>query len=157
MSDVTNSEGIGEFIAQSKQNAEALKNLRQEFSDGMARLGDRIERIADRTKLNFMPLIAFSAVLLTVCGMVATPIGYFMMRLIDHNAMAVKELDEKLQREFKLSIETATQKTEGVNQQSKERHDEAMAWINQISVKQTKVDDSDREELRQRRMKDAIK
>lgn len=145
---------IGEFIAQSKQNADALKTLRNEFQEGLSRLGDRIERIADRTKLNFTPLFAFAAILLTVIGMVATPIGFFVWTSIQDNRSLTHELDAKLQREFTLALETATSKAEGINQQSRERHEEVMSRVVQLENWSNSRTNSDLEELRQRRMRD---
>lgn len=145
---------IGEFIAQSKQNADALKTLRNEFQEGLSRLGDRIERIADRTKLNFAPLFAFAAILLTVIGMVATPIGFFVWTSIQDNRTLTKDLDTKLQREFSLALETASSKSENINQQSKERHETAMNRIAGVEAWNTARINSDLEELRQRRMRD---
>lgn len=154
-SSIVQKHDIGEFIAQSKQNADALKILRNEFQEGMSRLGDRLERIADRTKLNFTPLFAFSAILLTVIGMVAAPIGFFVWNSIQENRSLTQQLDSKLQREFTLALETATQKSESINQQSKERHETAMARIARVEMLNDAKISSDLEELRQRRMRDA--
>lgn len=152
--ETTRKPDIGEFIAQSRQNASALRELREEVQAGLSRLGDRLERIADRTKLNFMPLLAFSAILLTIIGMVATPIGFFAWTAIQDNRALTKDLDAKLQREFGLALETATQKAENINQQSKERHDDAIDRIRRVEDVNTTRTNGDLEELRQRRMRD---
>lgn len=152
---------MGEFIAQSKQNATTLKDLRSELTEGLSELRKAIERLYFQTRPNFSAMLALAGILLTVIGMVAAPIGFFIWHAIQNNSVLVKDLDDKLQREYRLSIETATQKTENVNQQSKERHDHVVVLIQAIEKRIDNLEawdkektKSDLEELRQRRMRD---
>lgn len=121
MSDQDKTE-IGEFVAQSKSNATSIKEMRDEFLTGMNRLREGLERLSDRlttaTAPNFSTLAALSAVLLTIIGMVAAPIGFFVWN-------AIIGLDTKLQKEYQLSIQTTTQGIDNLNNTSRERHEDA--------------------------------
>lgn len=157
---------IGEFIAQSKQNATALRDLRQELADKFSELAKGIDRLRDgiyaASRPNFSNFAAFAGVILSVIIAISTPIGFFVWDKITEQAKSTTSLDEKLQREFKLSIETATQKSEAINTASRERHEQAnrdadliRSEIKDLRDWQNVLIRSDLEELRQRRLKAA--
>ncbi len=138
---------IGEFVAQSKQNAKTLESLSEQIQEGLKELGRRIDRISERSGPNLALLAMWSAILLTIIAMVSAPIGFFFWN-------AILSLDTKLQKEYSLSIETTMQGLKNLNEISKERHDVAMKGIDRVQEWQNAQIRSDMDELRQRRMRD---
>jgi len=73
------------------------------------------------------------------------------------------ELDNKLQKEFSLSLEGTKNGLTAVNESSRERHDDAIKQIEHMNSRVERIENwqddqakADLQELRQRRMKDFI-
>lgn len=161
----TSAAEIGAFVEQSKQNAESIKGLRSEFTEGFNELRKAVDRMGERihvaTRPNFSTMAALAGVVITIIVAISTPIGFFVWDKITDQGRKTLALDEKLQREFKLSIETATQKAEAINIASRERHEEAnrdadliRAEIKDVRDWQSFLIRSDLDELRARRLRD---
>ena len=74
-----------------------------------------------------------------------------------------EKLDERLQREYRLTNDTTKSEVESLNKISKERHDEAMSRIELVQTRIVQLESWDREktksdleELRLRRMRDGV-
>lgn len=168
---------LGEVFEQSRQNAAQLaefkhqssmqwsefKNQTNERADrlqlSLDRLDARLGQIAER-KTDWIGMAAWAAVVLTILGLVGTPIGYFALREADRKDKLVEALDIKLQREFALSLETAKQAAQNIDNNSKERHESVVRLVDTLgsriwTLEQWNQDrvKSDLEELRQWRIK----
>lgn len=163
-------EGIGEFIAQSKQNAASLKEFRGEFSSAIESLRKTVESLADRlhvaTRPNLTLYISVASLAVVVTIAFVSLCGYFFSReqtqirekiisVEGRNREDYKSLDEKLQREFQLMINNAEQKYQEADKNSKERNVNVNRDIDNIHRWQDASDEADRAELRSRRLKDA--
>lgn len=149
---------VGEFIAQSKQNAESLRALRSDFTSAIDSLRNAIERIGDRlntaTRPNISTFVSICGVMLTVISLVGGIIGFFLWHAIEQGNTNIINLDLKLQREFQLAIQTGDAKTTSLNELSKERYERVMHESDALREWQRLRDQADLEELRQRRLKD---
>lgn len=165
MSDPSTPIEIGAFVEQSKQNAESIKGLRSEFTEGFNEVRKAIDRMGERihvaTRPNFSTMAALAGVVITIIVAISTPIGFFVWDKITDQGKKTVDLDEKLQREFNLSIATATQKAEAINVASRERHEEAnrdadliRSEIKTIRDWQNTLVVAELQELRERRMRD---
>lgn len=142
---------VGEFIAQSKQNAESLRSLRADFTTAIDSLRSAVERIGDKlntaTRPNISTFVSICGVMVGIISLIGGVIGFFLWN-------AIVGLDTKLQKEFQLSITTATQAVENVNSRSLERHEAVSKAVDRIHTWEDSHDAADLEELRQRRLKD---
>lgn len=158
MSEGTPLTEVGEFIAQSKQNAESLRALRSDFTSAIDSLRNAIERIGDRlntaTRPNISTFVSICGVMLTVISLVGGVIGFFLWDSIKQGNTNIVGLDGKLQREFQLMITNAEQKYQEADKNSRERNENVHHEIDDIRKWQHASDDADRMELRARRLKD---
>lgn len=163
-------DGIGEFIAQSKQNAASLKEFRSEFSSAIDSLRKSVESLADRlhvaTRPNLTLYISVASLAVIVTIAFVSLCGYFFTReqsqirekivsVETRNHEDYRSLDEKLQREFQLMSNNAEQKYQEADKNSKERNSNVNHDIDGVRQWQNSSDDADRAELRARRLKDA--
>lgn len=162
-------EGIGEFIAQSRQNASSLREFRGEFSSAIDSLRKSVESLADRlhvaTRPNLTLYISVASLAVVVTISFVSLCGYFFSReqsqirekitsVEARNREDYKSLDEKLQREFQLMVNNAEQKYQEADKNSRERHENAKHDSDVLRQWQNSSDDADRAELRARRLKD---
>lgn len=162
-------DGIGEFIAQSRQNASSLKEFRGEFSQAIESLRKSVESLADRlhvaTRPNLTLYISVASLAVVVTISFVSLCGYFFNReqtqIRDKiasvelsNREDYKSLDEKLQREFQLMVNNAEQKYQEADKNSKERNENVKRDLDALRTWQNSSDDADRSELRARRLKD---
>lgn len=152
---------VGEFIAQSKQNAESLRALRSEFTGAIDALRSAIERIGDKlntaTRPNISTFVSICGVMVGVISLIGGVIGFFLWHAIEQGNTNIINLDIKLQREFQLAIQTGDARTTNLNEVSKERHERVMRETETLRDWQKSHDQSDLEELRQRRLKDVAR
>lgn len=150
---------VGEFIAQSKQNAESLRALRADFATAIDSLRSAVERLGDRlntaTRPNISTFVSICGVMLTVISLVGGIIGFFLWNAIQQGNTNTTNVDIKVQREFTLAIQTVDTRASSINELSKERHERAMREIDSLRQWQNASDDADRTELRSRRLRDA--
>lgn len=125
---------------------------RNDVSNAINRL---TENISDRTRPNLGIMASWAAVVIAFIVAVGTPIQMNARRESDRHETALVAMDLKLQREYQLMDQKTAADVANLNAISKERHDTVMHeneknwdWLKW----QTQ---SDLQELRDRRLKDA--
>ena len=164
---------------QIRQNSEHLGNLRKEFTGAVSDLREAIDRLGLRlnaaTAPNFSTMAAWAGILLTIIGMVATPVAYYFHHAIEtldlklqneyrlindtqkerENGLraSVLELDSRLQREFNVANANIKSTAEALTVSSTEARQLLAERINKLELWETDRIRADLEELRQWRTK----
>lgn len=163
--DVKHQVDLGQVWEQSNANATQIHELRQDFNSAIIEIRRAIDRMGEKVNQastpNFATMAIWAGVILTVIGMVFTPVAFFAIREYDRQDKMSEKLDEKLQREFGLTTQRTDAAIESLNKLSVERHNDAIDQIHrlqneldgQLEFRDSQLRD-DLMELRSRRYKD---
>ena len=80
----------------------SVKDLTKSVTSLHGDIAELSNRLSDKTAPNFSLLASWSGILLTIIGMVAAPVGYFVIREIERQSQVSVQLDTKLQKESSL-------------------------------------------------------
>jgi hypothetical protein len=106
------------------------------------------EKASNAGRTDLATLAVWATVVLAIIGLVATPIGIFLLREADRNGAAIEALDAKLQREMNLTSATTDAKIENNQKTIFFRHDALQKQVDRQQDIQDRELQANSDELR---------
>lgn len=143
---------LSQLVSTVESFINASDNWRNDITKALGKL---TENISDKTRPNLGIMASWAAVVIAFIVAVGAPILAASRRDAERHDQGIRDLDTKLQREYSLMNENVETKVKNLNDLSKERHETAMKENDKVWDWIKWQAQSDLEELRQRRLKDA--
>lgn len=90
------------------------------------------EKASNAGRTDLATLAVWAGVILTVIGLVGTPIGIFTLREIDRVETGLNSLDAKLQREFQLGQDSIKQSVAEAEVKAREQRDDSNRRVQRL-------------------------